>query len=345
MHSISNCPLRSMAIIRVNHKNVITFASKEMLRLLVCEQLVHQNLTNVWTIQQSQPQQQQSLVTLIKDNRTLCICTHEDGDARIIVCTDISELDQLYQQQDIDRLMISRLTMYGTIDALFQPYYHQNESLQMSIGQPMMRYIHSDDVQTFCAGLNEATKSSTLSTFHVRLLTEEEESWTEFKAISIEEGNRILCLMSPYHPESKSEEEGSTNQLVIQTTHYCIDKTVTQLQKKFWHALEQGMTMVARNLASILIFAFQTLWSFWHDDTKSSLAYLLSSSSEYMFRRAVEATKERPEINHLCRMISWVGISPTTSKAFIDDTLDQTTEWLISKTTMKHHTVYCDILV
>ncbi|OBZ87901.1 hypothetical protein A0J61_04050 [Choanephora cucurbitarum] len=344
MHSISDCPLRSMAIVRVNRKNVITFASKEMMRLLVCEQLVHQNLSNIWIIQQEQ-EQQQSLVTLIKDSRTLCICTHEDGDAKVIVCTDISELDQLYQQQDIDRLTISRLTMYGTIDALFQPCYQQNDSFHMNIGQPMMRYIHSDDVQMFCAGLNEATKSSTLSTFHVRLLAESETEgrWTEFKVMSIEGGNRILCLMTPYL-ESKSEED-NTNQLVIQTTHYYIEKMVTRLQQKFWHALEQGITLAARNLAGILIFAVQTLWSLWHDDTKFSLALLVSNSSEYMFRRAIEATKERPEINCLYRMISWVGISPTTSKAFIDDALDQTTEWLISKTTIQHQTVYCDILV
>ncbi|KAI8064254.1 uncharacterized protein B0P05DRAFT_554733 [Gilbertella persicaria] len=320
MHSISNCPLRTMALIKVNHEDIITFASQEMTDLFHGQSLVNQNIFDIWTL--SSTEQQQEQVVTLKDKRTLCICTHQEQAMRIILCSDISQLSQIYHyQQPMEGLIISRLTMYGTIDGLFQP---GQDSL--SIGQPIMRYIHPDDVQTFCAGLSQATKYNQLVHFQVRLTIQDPPPWSAFTVMAIEDG-KILCLIRP---------DSDQDNAVIQTHSYYLER-VTHIQQKFWYALEHGMTLIAQHLATSLMVVIQTLWCLWHYDTKSLILL-----SEHMLRKAVDAAKERPEINRVCRMMSWVGISPTTSKSFIDNTLDHTTEWFVSKACTKY---YYDMLV
>jgi hypothetical protein len=326
-HTTTNCPQRSMAWITINtEENKVISATQEMIHLLN-EDPTKQSITNIW--KQIESDQSYQIVSTCKSLRTLCICTHggEQENEQILICTDITDLNHMYlkRQQNIS---ITRLSMYGTIEAAFQS---QNLS-KLSVGQPMMRYIHEQDVQDFCSGLNEASKYSTISTFQVRIGKEEEEEevdyqWSEFTVMTIE-GGKILCLIKP-SMKKKSDTP------IINKQQHCLDnvlrETVTQMQSKFWYAIENGMTLVARSIAASLLLVIQTIWQLYYEEKKSGWTGLFGTCSEYMLRKIVKCTKERPEIEKLTKVISWVGgISQSSSRSFVDNTLDQTSEWLIS---------------
>jgi hypothetical protein len=314
-----------MAWITINSQDIVTRATPDMTQLLGHDPQ-DQPLSSIWTPVDGQ----ESLVSTQNESRTLCICSHTNNDySKTIICTDLTDLDQLYNQSrsnhnNHDGVAISRLTVYGTIEAVFQSHTNTH---QLVIGQPMMRYIHSDDVQQFCAGLSEATKYSTITHFSVRLVNDSKEQWTEFTVMATgSTGGKILCLMKPIVKE----------ELVVMQTSYCssmLRDTVTQVQNKIWYALEHGMTLVARHLATSLILMIQTVWCLWQENkANTSWSGLFATSSQYVLRKVVQCTKERPEIDKVCRIVSWVGISQTVSRSWFDHTLDQTSEWLLAKT-------------
>lgn len=339
-HKTTACPQRSMAWITVNEYNEILGVTKEMIQLLNYDP-TNQYLDSIWKKVESD--QSYHVVSTLHSLRTLCVCEHlEENNKRTLICTDITDLNQMYNKRH-NNLSITRLTMYGTIEAAFQS---QTDPSPLSVGQPMMRYIHSDDVQEFCASLNEASKCSTIVSVQLRMIIEEVENeeeeyqLSEFTVMTIEGGRKILCLIKPTITTT------ATTNLTNKPQKYCCDnvlqETVTQMQTKFWYAIENGLTLAARSLASSLVLLIQTIWQIWYDKESKTWTGLFSTSSEYILRKVVKCTKERSEIDAICKLVSWTGISQKTSKSFIDTTLDQTTEWLISKThfgTVEYDTV------
>lgn len=315
-HTATDCPQRSMAWITMNENEQIISVTKEMIQLLNYDP-TNQYLDSVWKSIESD--QSYLVVSTLKSLRTLCICTHFENNKRILICTDITDLNQMYNKRQ-NNISITRLTMYGTIEAAFK-----SQTLPLlSVGQPMMRYIHSDDVQQFCSALNQSSKNSTINTFQIRIINDEDYQWSEFTVMTIEGGRKVLCLIKPTHD------------ITIKQEQHCYDnvlrETVTQIQSKFWYAIENGMNLIARSIATSLILVIQTVWQLWYNQDKTWTG-LFSTSSEYLVRKLVKSTKQRPEIETLCRFMSWAGgIHQSTTKSFIDSTLDETSEWLISKT-------------
>lgn len=332
-HTTTNCPQRSMAWLTVDENNRIMGATKEMKQLLDYDP-TNQYLDGIWKAVESD--QSYHIVSTLHSLRTLCICEHVELDKRILICTDITDLNHMYTKRH-NNISITRLTMYGTIEAAFQS---QTTSSVLSVGQPMMRYIHSDDVHEFCSCLNEASKSLAIISVDLRLLEnveeeggEEKYQWSEFTVMTIEGGRKILCLIKPSMQTPKTTSGASTATVAVQPCGNVLQETVTQMQTKFWYAIEHGMTLVAHSLATSLVLIIQTVWQLWCDKAHNkSWTGLFATSSEYVLRKVAKCTKDRPEIKTLCRLVSWTGISQNTTKSFIDNTLDQTTEWLICKT-------------
>lgn len=332
-HTTTNCPQRSMAWITVDENNQIIGATKEMKQLLDYDP-TDQYLDGVW--KEVESDQSYRIVETLHSLRTLCICEHAELEKRILICTDITDLNHMYTKRH-NNISITRLTMYGTIEAAFQS---QTTSSVLSVGQPMMRYIHSDDVQEFCSCLNEASKSLSIVSVDLRLLESEEEEeekyqWSEFTVMTIQGGRKILCLIKPSTLTTKTATSGAnTAVMAVQPCGNVLQETVTQMQTKFWYAIEHGMTLAAHSLATSLVLIIQTVWQLWCDKSHNNKSWtgLFATSSEYVLRKVAKCAKDRPEIKTLCRLVSWTGISQNTAKSFIDNTLDQTTEWLIYKT-------------
>lgn len=342
-HSTSNCPLRSMAWIKVNEQETVINATTEIIAILGFNP-VGQLLDSIFQPLQEDISSSAStnLVTTTLNEKILEICQHVDDDksqpkTRTIICTDMTELNQMYlaSRQKCIQVAITRLTMYGTIDAVFQS---GEQNTILAIGQPMMRYIHSDDLQQFCAGLKQATKYNSIATFSVRFIDDE---IMEFTVMSIE-GGKVLCLMKP------SEKQQQQIELKSCSNSNVLRNSVTRIQHKFWYALEHGMTFIARNLANSLIMMIQTVWYLWHDQNNNDKACtwsgLFSTSSEYLVKKLVSNTKQRPEIDTFCHLVSYVGIPKSTSRSWFDFALDTTSEWLIQKALIDNNENYDSII-
>ncbi|CEP12875.1 hypothetical protein [Parasitella parasitica] len=321
--------------------NTVISATAEMIAILGLDP-VGQPLDAIWQpLQEDIPSSAStSLVSTAASQKILETCQHVNNEATttIIICTDMTELNHMYlaSRQKYSQVAITRLTMYGTIDAVFQS---DEQNTTLSVGQPMMRYIHTDDLQQFCAGLKQATKYNSIASFSVRFIDDEN---MEFTVMSIEDG-KVLCLMKP---TEKQQQQQQIIELASCSSNSVLRSSVSQIQHKFWHALEHGMTFIARNLANSLITLIQAVWCLWHDGYKhkSTWAGLFSTSSEYLVKRAVSCTKERPEIDALCHLVSYVGISKSTSRSWFDATLDSTSAWLIKKA-LADHSQHCDGLI
>ncbi|GAN10635.1 hypothetical protein MAM1_0379c10179 [Mucor ambiguus] len=333
-HSTTNCPLRSMAWITVDEQKTVTHATTEIITLLEFNP-VGQSLDDIWQpLQEDISSSATTRLVSTVNEKVLEVCQHANNDkttaktTTTIICTDMTELNHMYtaSRQKYSQVAITRLTMYGTIDAVFQS---DEQNTTLAIGQPMMRYIHSDDVQQFCAGLKQATKFDAIATFCVRFIDDET---FEFTVMAIE-GGKVLCLMKP--SSEKQPQPQHQQQQISSTNNNVLRNSVTRIQLRFWYALEHGMTFIARNLANSLVMMIQTVWSLWHDNNNNNEACtwsgLFSTSSEYLVKKLVSTTKERPEIDTFCHLVSYIGISKTTSRTWLDFTLDATSEWLIQK--------------
>lgn len=319
-HITTQCPQRSMAWLTMNEDEQIISVTKEMIQLLNYDP-TNQYLDSVWKPIESD--QTYLVVSTLQSLRTLCICTHVENNKRILICTDITDLNQMYSKR-LHNISITRLTMYGTIEAAFK-----SPSLPLlAVGQPMMRYIHSDDVQLFCSALSKSGKNNTVNTLQVRILHHEDYQLSDFTVMTIEGGRKALCIIKPTHDITVKQEE------------HCYDnvlrETVTQMQSKIWYAMENGMNLVAHSIATSLMLVIQTVWQLWYNQDKT-WSGLFSTSSEYIVRKLVKSTKQRPEIETLCRFMSWAGIQQSTTRSFIDSTLDETSDWLLSKTQLTGH--------
>jgi hypothetical protein len=335
-----------MAWITVNEQEIVINATTEIITILGFDP-VGQLLDSIW-----QPLQEDisssattNLVSTTFNEKILEICQHVNDDknqpiTKTIICTDMTELNHMYleSRQKYIQVAITRLTMYGTIDAVFQS---DEQNTILPIGQPMMRYIHSDDVQQFCAGLKQATKYNSIATFFVRFIDNEN---MEFTVMSIE-GGKVLCLMKP----SEKQQQEQQIELKSCSNNNVLRNSVTRIQYKFWYALEHGMTFIARNLANSLIMIIQTVWYLWHDQNNKNKACtwsgLFSTSSEYLVKKLVSNTKQRPEVDTFCHLVSYVGISKSTSRSWFDFTLDATSEWLIQKALIDNNNENYDSII
>ncbi|KAG0747737.1 hypothetical protein G6F57_004564 [Rhizopus arrhizus] len=256
MHSAANCPLGSMAWITVNEKNKVIHVTEEMEQILGYNPL-DQSLDTLWTYQHK------NYVTLQSNGRTLFLCTHHQGKNKIFVCLDTTSPSYLQQPEDVS---ILRLSMYGTVETAFSS--QSSLSCTSWIGQPVMRYIHSDDVGTFCAGLSKATRFSCLVQFSVRL--QEGLEWFEWTVMSIENGQQLICFIKP---------SGYTHQTTF--SFPCspgVYPIITQAQQKFWKALEDGMTWAIHHLAYSLLLLVQSVLNLLC--YKKKLEYLIKQRSK-----------------------------------------------------------------
>jgi len=282
-------------------------------------------LSNIWIKKESD--QGYDMVKTIDNHRTLCVCKHsadDDSDNEVWICSDITDISHIYSRHQQQRSVgMTRLTMYGSIDAAFlSPDF--SVCANEWIGQPMMRYIHSDDVQRFCGALRKASEPSIMCTLQLRLLLDEEKiQWTEFTVAKIEGGRQLLCLIRPIKEHIKTPAP-------IRSTASPSD-SITHLQRHVWRALECGMTMVATNVANTLMTLVQSLVNTWYlCHASNSWSQMLHSSSEYIIRKLVQSTKDRPEVDKMCYYLSYTGIPESISRSFVDNTLDQTTDWLFT---------------
>jgi len=282
-------------------------------------------VSNIWNTLESD--QEYDMVETIYNHRTLCVCKHtaEDNiDNEIWICSDITDISHIYSRHQVESTVgMTRLTMYGTIDAAFMsPDFDVTASGW--IGQPMMRYVHSEDVQRFCGALKMTSDSSVMSTLQLRLLVDDDhEHWTEMTVAKIEGGRQLLCLMRPIIEHIKTPSP-------IRHTLSPSD-SITYLQRHVWRALEGGLTMVATHVANTLMALVHSIVHTWYlCHSAHSWSHMLHSSSEYIVRKLVQSTKDRPELDRLCHYISYTGIPESISRSFVDDTLDHTTEWLFA---------------
>ncbi|KAI8991271.1 hypothetical protein BDF20DRAFT_909076 [Mycotypha africana] len=254
-HTLKNCPLQQQTTTGcLKYKKnkaqqmIVSFCSAEMIQLLgydptlkeineIWELLFHDQTTPYTFVQTLIPVIQKKKLKLKR--KTLCVCIHEQDNT--IVCTDITESSRGQQQHltttntvhknknNKHTMIITRLTQYGTIDAIFHLDDNYSNTIRMDVGQPIMKYIHTDDLQRFCAGLSQATKyyrtsstsSTVMITFSVRLLKPLQQQQqldeissatffrTELTVMTIENG-KVLCFMQPLYPITSSS-NSSTN--------------------------------------------------------------------------------------------------------------------------------------
>jgi hypothetical protein len=263
------------------------------------------------------------MVTTIVSQKTLLTCVHD----QMIVCIDMTDLERLSHSNSMS---IIRLTMYGTIDAAF---LSENENNKRWIGQPVMRFVHNQDMERLCSGLSRATQQG-FTTFQVRLETAQDDGYepTQFTVVAIEGGRQLLCLLEPNHNRqlfsSYSQFEMDEKESATLSSPQCcmLQESVTVMQRQFWHALERGMTSLARSVAVSLVMIVQTLIDLWH------LWREPHTTTEILLKQLVNNTKKRPELSRVCYWLSWTGIPEASCRNWLEGTLDQTSEWLISKT-------------
>ncbi|ORE04498.1 hypothetical protein BCV72DRAFT_231367 [Rhizopus microsporus var. microsporus] len=274
MHTTANCPLRSMAWITLDDHNRVIEATKEMKELLGYNP-VNQTIDSLWKYEKNDGAY--LIVNTIYNSRTLCICLHTQKEGRVLVCLDITDLKN-YQTNTNVSCSIFRLSMYGTIEAVIS-----NEEYGTSwIGQPMMRYIHSDDVEKFCMATSQATRSpSFLVQLTLRFLpSPEQQASFECTFLSVDQ-QQLICFIQP-------------------TSTY-IQHIVTQTQRKFWQTFEYGMTTVAHHLSQSLL----------------------------LLAKIMRGCHKKDEVEFLCTVASYIGISPSTTKGWLNQFVDQTFEWFV----------------
>ncbi|KAI9469814.1 MAG: hypothetical protein EXX96DRAFT_587524 [Benjaminiella poitrasii] len=304
LHSIKNCPLRSsLAWITVNTNKQVIHSTAEMKKLLGYDP-IQKTLDRLW-----KPAPTTSCIVQTA-TRTLSVCAHSEDDI-IICCTDITDLNQLYsleQQREPASSMLMiviRLSMYGTIEGVFPS--SEEHPVHFEIGQPMMRYIHSDDLSLFCRELKHTTKQNMFRRLQLRFDT------TEPYCSQNSDGNGPAFVSGHFNVISSTipEEDGKVTCLITfdRSSTSLSQKTIAATTTSFWRcAFKCGMTIVATTRLE------------------------LSKKTEYYLRNAAQSTKERPEIDRLCRVISYcIGVSQSTLKAWFNSSLDQAFEWLFHK--------------
>ncbi|KAI8881832.1 hypothetical protein K501DRAFT_153793, partial [Backusella circina FSU 941] len=246
-HTLSQCPFRSSAFLILNEQDdkTVLSVSDELKRLLGYD-CTNQTIDTVWNKSKTD-----DMVITIVSQKTLLTCVHD----QMIVCMDMTDLERLNHS---NAMSIIRLTMYGTIDAAF---LNENENNKKWIGQPVMRFVHNQDMERLCAGLSRATQLG-FTTFQVRLETVQDDyEPTQFTVVAIEGGRQLLCLIEPNNNKQLfSSYQPMDEQETVSSPQCCmLQESVTVMQRQFWHALEQGMTSLARSVAVSLVMIVQTL--------------------------------------------------------------------------------------
>ncbi|KAG1494528.1 hypothetical protein G6F54_007817 [Rhizopus delemar] len=279
MHTTANCPLRSMAWITMNEDNRMIEATKEMMELLEYDP-IHQPLDTLWTDHQK--------------TIDACLFHPKREDERSEISYDVTDLNPIFSPSDLSVLLLS---IYGTIEAISPGGIGICKSW---VGQPVMRYIHSDDLKKFCASTSRATRSLSIVQLSARL---ESGEWFDWTVMPVE--NKLIYLIRPSSTENDPKEIPVVHQLV------------TEAQRKFSEALENGVTWLTHHLAYGLLILVQTLWGL--STYRTELNYLI---------------KKRPEIDLVCQLMGYFGVSKNKSRSWIDQCVDQTLEWFIKDNNM-----------
>ncbi|KAL0075140.1 hypothetical protein J3Q64DRAFT_1824586 [Phycomyces blakesleeanus] len=279
-------------------------------------------LDQLWT-----PTNTMSYVTLqhhiTKQNLTLCICTHnadniktnDDNSTSIIVCSDVTVLENLACHNPIDH-SIARLTTYGTIEA----FYDQKSHWTHGIGLPLMRFVHPDDVRRLCSGLSTAEYA--MVSFQVRCdFYNADYDWFDFTVVHI--ANDLLCIIRPTENLAK----GRIDKTTLPHTNYSI---LHRLSESFWKSLEAGVAAVTHSLACALVFIVQTILPACFTDPKNANCWTLALSERMLFG-ALATFKARPEIDTVWNALNWTGLLHESARCSFEEQLDQGAEWLISR--------------
>ncbi|KAG1141369.1 hypothetical protein G6F37_001732 [Rhizopus arrhizus] len=291
MHTTANCPLRSMAWITMNENNRVIEATKEMIELLEYDP-INQPFDTLWTYQHHSIHD--TIVNTEQKTINICLLHPKIEGKRTGVCLDVTDLNHIFTPSD---LTVLRLSIYGTIEAISPGGIGICKSW---VGQPVMRYIHSDDLKKFCASTSRATRYSSIVQLSARLESGDSFDWT---VMPVE--NKLIYLIRPSSKENDPKEIPVVHQLV------------TEAQRKFSEALENGVTWLTHHLAYGLLIFVQTLWGL--STYRTELNYLI---------------KKRSEIDLVCQLMGYFGISEHKSRSWIDQCVDQTLEWFIKDNNM-----------
>ncbi|KAI8065177.1 hypothetical protein BC940DRAFT_305013 [Gongronella butleri] len=174
-HTLADCPLNSLpsVMITATDRRVVGW-SKTMPALIAKHDLagIH------WP---SKKEQSLCFTTLVdvackKQKKRLLTCEHasmHDAQCITVFCADVAMLEKATLRQmlasNAAQTTILRLNPYGVIQAAFDPQEHR----PWMVGQPLMRFVHDDDIPTLCQALRQATTREpedqvTLVSFDVR---------------------------------------------------------------------------------------------------------------------------------------------------------------------------------
>ncbi|KAI8391820.1 uncharacterized protein BYT42DRAFT_543311 [Radiomyces spectabilis] len=333
-HTLQQCPLRSTAWLTVDHRNKVNFCSSEIMAHLGFDPM-HNSIDDLWQKQEnpdsSTAESSNTFMVRTGSSKLLYVCRHD----AMFVTADVTNLQKLYDHhRDLGEVAIARLTCYGTIEA-----FYNNESFTTSylMNQPIMRFVHSDDVQRLCAGFNQAVRS-TVASLNVRCqldlssLENQGHDWFHFTVISNVTDQSLLCVM-------RRIATPPIDQLHVIADQDCpkgILATVTRLQSCLWQAVQKGMTSVAHTLMVSLVILLQTCVhaSQLLDFTSSKYRLRLFQTAywrqnAYLMDMLLDETKSRPEIDQLCSWLEWSGVaSQTSSRAFLDSVMNKASHWI-----------------
>ncbi|ORX55653.1 hypothetical protein DM01DRAFT_1373393 [Hesseltinella vesiculosa] len=348
-HTISECPLAHLPSVTMtaDQRQVVGW-SKTMPDLISKQDL----LGMVWP---SKAEQQLCFTTLVdvrsqKQTKRLMTCEHTSADEQhlTVYCCDLAMLEKQTLRQLLTRTSstcqttILRLSPYGIIQSAFDP----EKPRPWLVGQPLMRFVHNDDIPTLCQGLRQATDPTdeqqdeqqdnqvTLVSFDVRCqfdLHQPDRMPSPHEDLpliqprmyhfsTIVTGTQdLLCVIRP-HTQGSAIASASTTSL-FQITGLKLRHLVHHWQQTLWRALEQGLLLLAHYLALVMVFSLQsyrlaTHSSFWLE------------TSELALRCVVAETKSRPELDRLFSWLESTGFK--SSRKWFTLALDHGSDWIIT---------------
>ncbi|KAI7868358.1 hypothetical protein BDF14DRAFT_1795704 [Spinellus fusiger] len=380
-HPLKNCPLRSMAWLNV-HQGIVAYASQEW-KSMVGYDPTHLPLCTVW--QEIQPTHVTLLHPTTQTLLHLHLCFHPtDLTTTTIVCSNVTSLYQLatvypllsshgsygshglydsygshgsyesygsYDSYDSyessvyttpPTMTILRLTCYGTIEAQYDPTTHYHAS----VGIPLMRYVHCDDLQSLCGHLSAAqhtaqhtatpmafitpipvsptaaTFITTPHSFSIRCdfdhRTGSQYDWFHFTVLQV--ADEFLCII---RPAAIARDSSPCN------TPAFTPPLVGSLCHVFWQCLETRVTQVAHGLASVLMATVENVMAVGRKtETEKESSLLWKEKTVYGL---VKEIKGRPEMEAVWKAAVWTGLVKKSTQQAFEQCLDQGAAWLVTK--------------
>ncbi|KAI8341763.1 hypothetical protein BC941DRAFT_466662 [Chlamydoabsidia padenii] len=189
--------------------------------------------------------------------------------------THFNKSNKIDLNQDICHHDASTLILwmngYGIISSVLHPTITSTTNM---VGQPLMRYIHNDDIPLLCGALQRQDEPSIDLRCNFSMRPTDFDTLYHFKA-TITSTWDTLCVMRPLHRTPSS---------------FC-RSIFLQLQQTLWSAAEQGFIKLARVLS---------------DRCYSSSSFWIKASELALYCLVAETKSRRAEI--LDRWRSWLPI-------------------------------------